>query len=117
MADARDARRLNRVWEKSLKGLTSRTRRFEQMLNHYLPLGALEVRWVKTLDEMFAHRNALTREIIQVLADPTSTHVPADAAGITPATVDQYFDTVGDFIIATMVAFAPIAGRETGDAA
>lgn len=102
--DARDMRRSIRHWERRID-LPSRLQRLLHMLRHFLPHLAVADDTATLLDEMFEHRNALTHEIIQVSNDPASTHVSADASGITLERVDAYFDGVSDLIIATMNAW------------
>lgn len=103
MGDPRDVRRSVRAWERSLPH-KRRSARVTEMLQFYMPNFRMKDEEADVLDELFSKRNALTHEIILIGDLKTSEHHSATAAEITLQRVDEYFNIVGDFLLATMSA-------------
>lgn len=103
VTDPVEVKRCIRNWErKCFPTTTSRSARFVAMFKHFMPF---EFNQLTDVDNLFFHRNKLTHEIIQIGDIRAEQHRSADASTLSLEAVDGFFDTVANFVIASMEAF------------
>ncbi|MBX3561903.1 MAG: hypothetical protein KF780_08830 [Sphingomonas sp.] len=101
--DPRDVRRSVRSWERSIPN-ERRVKRFEEMIQFYMPNFSMPSECESALDDLFKTRNALTHELILIGDLHDTRHVSATAAGVPIDQIEAYFRAVEELIMSSMKA-------------
>lgn len=104
VTDPLEVKRAIRSWERTRfpDFRDSRSTRLVAMITQFMPL---DFKQLAEIDSLLDHRNALTHEIVQIGELNNDSHRSANAASLSLEKVDNYFNVVGNFIIASMEAF------------